>query len=325
MKRMVLALLIAGMVGGGALRALSQETVQNVYDCRTLAMVGDKVITSYDVELAAVPEFQILEQSLSGEELEKAKDEARARILDSMIDYELAYLEFKAAGAKLPQAAVQERINRIIIEKTQGNPELFEDALFKENLTRKEFTERVYKDMAVEAFVYDRVRRGIVVSDQEIEDYFQKHRDDAPVPAKFRVQVIALQKNGKFAGALDETVAAILKRVDNGDDFSSLAREFSEGAAAGQDGDLGWRVEFAPKLQAVVDTLKKGQVARKPLEMGNALYIVKLADFQPASKPVLDAELKGDIRKILQMEKEKERYQKCFRELYMKHPVVRMN
>lgn len=295
-------------------------------DFTVLAMVGDRVITNFDVESAVMSEMRSLPADASPAELAKTMAALRENALESVINYELAYLEFTALKASIPRNAVQRRINDIITERASGSQDKFDDLLFKENMTRKEFEERIYKDIAVEAFIFDRVRRNVEVTDEAIQEYFEEHADEANVPAEYLVSVIALKKDGAFAETGSaEKAGELIAALAQGADFAELAKQHSEGMNGSEGGCLGWQREMAPALQKIVDGLKPGEVAPQPLELGNSFYVVKLDDYKPASVATLTPEVKANIKYILTKQIEKQKYEQLFDDLAKKYNVIRFD
>ena len=75
----------------------------------------------------------------------------------------------------------------------------------------------------------------------------------------------------------------VLRELDKGADFATLARERSKGARAAEGGELGWvDAEKLPQvLEKAVPRMKVGQTS-KALRSGNDYVIVRLADRRDA-------------------------------------------
>ncbi|MBR4220059.1 MAG: hypothetical protein IKR81_02820, partial [Victivallales bacterium] len=86
-----------------------------------LAIVGDKVITLFEVVQHTLPEEQKLRNEFVGKELENRIAALRRRTLDYLIECELCYNEFKALKAQVPTDYLQNRLNEIIEERANGN------------------------------------------------------------------------------------------------------------------------------------------------------------------------------------------------------------
>ncbi|MBP1583201.1 MAG: SurA N-terminal domain-containing protein, partial [Victivallales bacterium] len=73
-----------------------------VYGDAVLAIVGDTVITTYDLHLASrQEEIQALRQ-VPASEYDKTVLKVRDKVLSQLIDRELVFLEFQSLKAQLP-------------------------------------------------------------------------------------------------------------------------------------------------------------------------------------------------------------------------------
>ncbi len=189
-------------------------------------------------------------------------------------------------------------------------------------MTWKEFKERVLHQIAVEMLTYDRTRRNLFIPQHEIKSYFDAHKDELGEPPSWRLQVIMLKKDGKYAGKINDVVAQIRAAYAAGKDFAALAKQYSEGMNAENGGDLGWQDAMVPKLQQVAEKLQPGELYDQVLDMGN-IYIVRLAEKRGGAVDALTPEIAEKITKILEDREAARRYDEYIQTLYLKYPVRR--
>ena len=294
------------------------------YGDSILAVVGEKVITAFEVMQAAARDEAHLLRNLAPAEREEKIIALRRKVLDNMIDHELVYLEFLALKAKVPETAIHERLNHAVISQAGGDMAKFEEMLYREQMTLQEFREKLSKNIAVDMLLYDRVNRGITISPMQIENYFQENCHDFQEKASYRIEVILLRKDGRYSAKLSETIAEIKQKLAQDEVFSELAKIYSEGANAENGGDQGFLTDMNEKLFAVVKTLETGECSKETLELGNSIYFVKLLEHKEANNK-LNAELREKIRNILLEKEEEVRYEKFLRTLRLKYPFKRMD
>lgn len=294
------------------------------YGDSILAIVGEKVITAYEVMQASAREESRLPRDLSLQQRTEEVVALRRRVLSNMIDRELVYLEFQALKAKVPEQVLQERLNQAVIMQAGGDQARFEEMLYRENMSLLDFRERLAKNLAIDMLLYDRVNRGITISQQKIADYYEQNKAHFSKAARYHLEVILLRKDGRYKGNLELTCANIYSRLQAGENFTELAKEYSEGANAENGGDQGWLSEMNMQLHELVKTMQPGQIAAKALDLGSSLYIVRLKDKQEA-KEQMSSEDAETIKQILIEEEEQKRYDKLLSELRLKYMVRRMD
>jgi parvulin-like peptidyl-prolyl isomerase len=106
--------------------------------------------------------------------------------------------------------------------------------------------------------------------------------------------------------AVDEKAAMIRERLLDGEDFRSLAREFSEDFSARTGGDLGYlqKNQLAPKFLEVLSAMKPGDVS-PAFRTDSGVHILKLEEVIHARNA---AEIREEVRRQLTEEKFFEKY-----------------
>src|ERR1700676_2853287 len=144
----------------------------------------------------------------------------------------------------------------------------------------------------------------VSIDDAQLKTYYDEQKVKTPdrftEPEQRRVSHILLPvTNPKDDAAVKAKAEGILKRAQGGEDFSALAKEFSQDpGSAQQGGDLGWserKVWVAPFGDAAY-AMKVDEI-RGPVKTQFGYHILKLAGIQPAtvknfeqSRPELETE-----------------------------------
>ncbi len=86
--------------------------------------------------------------------------------------------------------------------------------------------------------------------------------------------------------ATEDEAKDVKKRVEDGEDFTEVAKEVSTGPSGPQGGDLGWfgPGQMVPEFETVVKDLEKGDVS-DPVQTQFGWHIIKLNDTRVAPKP----------------------------------------
>jgi len=144
----------------------------------------------------------------------------------------------------------------------------------------------------------------VSVNDAQLKTYYDEQKVKTPErftePEQRRVSHILLPvANPKDDAAVKAKAEGILKRVQAGEDFSALAKEFSQDpGSAQQGGDLGWseRKAWVVPFADAAYSMKVDEI-RGPVKTQFGYHILKLAGIRPATvktfeqaKPDLETE-----------------------------------
>ncbi len=136
---------------------------------------------------------------------------------------------------------------------------------------------------------------SITIPAEEIKHYYDTHQEEFGQLEKRRASHILLKTAGKDKQARRVEMEKILEKARAGEDFSALARQYSEDGSAPQGGELGFfsRGEMVKPFEDAVFALKKGDVS-DIVETPFGFHIIKLDDIQPAEIKPLQS-VKNDI------------------------------
>ncbi len=144
-------------------------------------------------------------------------------------------------------------------------------------LDSSSFIERLEAEIAWSRLVLSRYRRTTDISEKEIDDYITDLLRAKGEP-EYLVSEIYLPTDGKLNANAGRALAnRLIQQINDGANFSAIARNFSQSASAAQGGSLGWHRagQLATELDTVIRRMTPGQVAG-PIETIEGIYILKL-------------------------------------------------
>ncbi len=273
---------------------------------RVVAMVDDKVFTNVDVQEAAAQQIEQLKATSQGKELEEKQQKVFDMTLNMLINRELVYLEFKSLKAQLPAAYVQSRIDSIIMAETGGDELKFEENLYKQGKTMKDFQDKLKRDIAIEMLVRSRVKNAISIPDTAIEEFYDAHKYEMIIPTKYHIAVLMIRENGKYKDTLNTVMTELNQKLSQPEcDFTALVKSYSEGANAENGGDQGWLEAPHESIKEAIKEFKEGDVTKVPVKIGDNYYFIRLVDVKGGGVPPLDSALKEKIKTKLSHDEEK--------------------
>ena len=261
--------------------------------------VNGKVITSSQVSFMLAPIYAQLAAQFPrrGAEFERQFKEAREKILLELIDRQIILDEFKNMGATIKPHIIDEEIKRQIRELYNGN-----EAKFREELKKGRLTMDRYREMTQEKMVVQAMRAQKFLSDappplpNEINKEYSDIKDSMRDTSK---DLISFQKifiprvdaeNPASTPDIQLTLAENLaKQIQDGKDFTELAKANSKDAFAEQGGvqvDVP-RIDLSPEFAAIVFEAPEGQLIG-PLEDPQGFTIVKITGKNLGPAPGLE-------------------------------------
>jgi peptidyl-prolyl cis-trans isomerase SurA len=244
-----------------------------------VAVVNNDVITWS--ELYRMMESEASEQvkALDEQERMKAFRDNEALFLEKLIDMRLQIQEAKRFGIVVSQQDIQETIENIK-KKYSLTEETLKESLKKEGLTLEEYKKKLYEQILIGQLVNQQIRSKIIISDEDVRKHIEANKELMPDGEMFKIRQILLKqpKEGTDQKQKQEEKASrIIEKLKAGEDFSAIAREYSEEASAKQGGDLGYvkKSLLAKEFLDVLSTMKPGDVS-EPFWTERGLHIIRL-------------------------------------------------
>jgi len=155
-------------------------------------------------------------------------------------------------------------------------------------------------------FITDEVKTEMELPESEIAKYYEDNLTQFQDLEKVKVSRIFLPLEGKEMDAVKTEAQGIMDRINNGEDFVSLAQIFSKDDKAIEGGDWGlfdWRSLPAIELDEI-ERLGAGVVSN-PLELADGVSILKVTQKEPVKQQPLE-DVTERITTILKDQKARE-------------------
>jgi len=283
-------------IGGALVLAFilcGASTAGGVLLDRIVAVVNKEVITWS--ELYRAMEFKSNEEfkALSDSEKKKVFRENEAAFLETMIEAKLQLQDAKRLDIDASSEEINLSIENIKKKYSMGDKE-FEESLQKEGFTFEEYKKLLAEQIILNKVVSHQVKNKIIITDRDVDEYMAKHKD-----AGYRIRQIFLKRleTDDDKEALAAKAQELYQRLMAGEDFSVLAREYSNDPSAKVGGDLGFVKKdlLGKEFLDVISGMKTGDVSR-PFWTAGGLHIIKL-DYREDTMSV--AELREQARNKL--------------------------
>lgn len=235
------------------------------------ATVDGRKIFRADVEKYYQNQTAGSEQQPAGEQ----STSLRLSILRELIENEILMRRAEKLGLLATDDEVERKLNEI---KSPYTKEEFDARMKEKKITLDDFKRDLRRSLTVDKVLNKEVTSKINISDQDISNYYNAHKAEFNLvePQYHLGQIFVTTtpnpqvhnlKNDKAQNEADarKKIQMLLNRLDSGDDFGTVAMNFSEDPeTSGTGGDLGFTSESSlkntdPVTRDTVTKLKPGQ------------------------------------------------------------------
>jgi peptidyl-prolyl cis-trans isomerase SurA len=277
---------------------------------RIVATVNSDIITLHDLNTSIK---KLTGSSAKDLQLKNEKEfyEIRRAILDNLVNEKIKEQQIIKLGIKVTAKDVEEAIERVKKENNFTQEELIY-SLKQEGVSLKEYKDKIEKEIERFRLVNYEVKSKIVITEEEIKKYYQTHSKEYTEVSKVRLERIFLKvrsPNDKEEIARVKSLGVeILQRLQQGHDFSEMAKIYSQGPAGPEGGNLGWvKVsQLEPTLREKITKLLVGEYADLDL-VPSGFQIIKLAEEKKGGLKPFE-EIRDAIYSKLFKEKVEKRY-----------------
>ena len=194
----------------------------------------------------------------------------REQVIESLIVEELQLQLANRAGVRISDAELNDAITRIAANN-EMSLEQFIDYIVKDGESYEDFRENVKKQMIVQRIQRGRVGNEIDITEKEFQAFLETDESLISLEPELLVKQILVK-------TLDQANKAI-ERIDNGEDFSLVAKDISLSSNALDGGLMQWRkAADMPELFSNAINKKEIGFTSQPLESGAGYHILMLVD-----------------------------------------------
>lgn len=265
------------------------------------AVVNGSVITNQSLQWEvdrALKRLSAQGKTLNGKGVKELKKE----VLNNLIDFELLLQESKKEGVTVGKKEVDDQLEAL--KKSFPSEEAFNKAMAELEFSPATLRSMTEKGLIVKKFIDTHIVQNVTVSDEEMKSYYDKNKALFKRPEEVRASQILIRVKPNATEAEKQAARKQLERIREralkGEDFSSLAKVFSQGPRRSKGGDLGYfgRGWAEKPFEDAAFALKPGQLSGI-VETRYGYHLIKVTDRRPATVVPFDAAKLG-IRRYLE-------------------------
>ena len=211
-------------------------------------------------------------------------DQIRSQVLENLIARELLYQECQKKGIKISEEEVNKQL--ITLKGQFPNETEFNNALTRMNLTETSIKEKLARDLALKKLIEDEVAPQVTVSDSDIRAFYENNPEAFKQPERVKASHILIkvdpQADPSQKAEAQKKIDLVQAKLQKGEDFGALAKEYSEGPSGPKGGDLGYftRGQMVKPFEDAAFAMKSGEVSGM-VETRFGYHLIKVTDKTP--------------------------------------------
>jgi peptidyl-prolyl cis-trans isomerase SurA len=305
MKPLILSALLAALLVTASCGSDSSASANVV------ARVNGKDITAPQLDKQVQVQLNGSELPASPEELQDLK----LQVLNRMINDQILLEQAGTSNLSASDAEVDVKFNEF---KSQYTEEKFQEVLKEQKMTVEDIRAELRKQITVDKLVNKEITSKISVTDGEIKAFYEKNKESFNLPESYHIAHILVtpvadpdlhngaNDDAKSPDDARQKAARLLKDIQSGKDFATVAKASSEDPSSGPNGgDLNFQPLQAienidPRLSQAVQKMRVGETFPQVIETRFGFHILKLIEKDAGGqKDLSDPRVQANVRQAI--------------------------
>jgi peptidyl-prolyl cis-trans isomerase SurA len=276
---------------------------------RFVAVINSEVIFLSELEEFGKRYFEEIRKKAPPSERQEKLNQARKEVLDQLIENKLLEQEIKKRKVEVSNKELDATIEDIL-KQNRITLDDMKMALAKQGMTLASYRERLRDDIGKTRLLNREIKSKIVISEEDVRKAYKDRIQEFTLPLEVRVQQIFFAVPGNASpdrvAAAEREAGEVLERAKKGEEFSGLAKKYSQSPEGKEGGELGFfkSKELMPELEEAAFPLKTGEIS--PLVRSSEGFHIMRVMERKGGEPKSFAEVQIKIRdEMLQAETEK--------------------
>ncbi len=304
-NRGVLFLAVINFIFCGLVSAEVVEVVD-----RVVAIVNNDIVTLYQLNKETEPYKKKIEAtSYSDDQKQEMLKDINEKILNSLIDQSLTHQEAKKYRIDISENEIDRAVENILESKSMSMDD-FLKALGQERLEIEEYRKNLKNQILHTKLINYAVKSKVIIMESDIIAYYKNHKEKYSGIQKYHLRNILMNS--------EDRIKEVKEKLDNKEDFTTLAKKYSIASNAQDGGDLGLFdiKNFPENIKAKILKLKKDQFT-DVISTVQGFQIFYIEDIILKGGKTYD-ESHDEIHAILYNEQVEEKFEKWLKSLKQK-------
>lgn len=256
---------------------------------RILAVVNNEIVSLYELNQRIGPYIDKIKKATNTlSEQDELIRKVREEHLDLLIDEKLADQEIRRLKINVGKIQIDQALDRFRSTNKITAEEL-QSALTDQGRSLQDFREEIKSQILRARLVNREINSKVVITDDEVADYYKTHPDEFGAEKKYRLKNIVMTVPRLQSQDVKTSVISQMERIYeqlvSGESFDVLAREYSEAPNAVDGGLLGTisAKMLAPEIRNAIESLKTGEFTEIiETDQGYQIFYLEAVDTESA-------------------------------------------
>jgi len=285
---------------------------------RVVAVVGDEVITSLDVDkVVKTMESQLGPAANPAEEAAR-QEQMRKVATERLIEDKIFQQEVQRLKLNVSQAEIDRYMERIK-SSNQISEKQFAAHLSRRGLTPEEYQAELKKDILKHKLIQQEVKSSVVISDDQVDQYYKQHLEEYGKIDQVSLRALFLTVPEDASLATQDVVRkqaeSLREQAVKNKNLPELAQKHSQGPGASRGGELEpvSAKDMLPAMRQALGEMKPGDISQVLKIPGGFVFFELLGRGGDQVLPL--PEVREQIRQKLENEALEKKFQTWMAEL----------
>lgn len=244
---------------------------------KIVAVVNDDVVLNSELNT----KIELIKQSvLADNRALPPQDILQQQVLERLIVESLQLQMANRAGVRISDEELNGAMAKIAAQNKM-NLQQFQKAVQGDGISYADMRNQVRRELMMSRVQRGVMRNRIQISEQEIMNFLKSDVGSVVTSDEYQLAHILLSvpadSSSAEIGKMKKKAEKLLKQINKGADFQSMALEHSAGQNALNGGNLGWKkaAQLPTMFSDLAPEMKLGEV-RGPIKSGSGFHLIKL-------------------------------------------------
>lgn len=225
--------------------SVNAEIINKVY-----AVVGDKIITQYELESLNPKRLQMIYEKYYGEERKEMLDKYYLSALDLLINNYVIEQAAAREGVRVSSREISGAIDDIM-KKNNVDEEKLKELLAASNQTLEQYKWQIKIDILKARLMSTVFMPKIIITDDDIDEYIMNNSEALDLSDMYELRIMTVDNDAELKEAMAD--------FEKNGSFRDTAMKYSKSGNADSGGYLGW-IELSfldAEIRDVISGIKK--------------------------------------------------------------------